>query len=87
MASIRVEDRLDGSSNFNNWKSSVMEILEVNDIDHYVTSVVEDPSSNVGRTAFKKNQAKARRIIYDLVKEHIIPVITPLKTAKECLDC
>ena len=46
MASIRVEDRLDGSSNFNNWKLRVMEILEEKDIDHYVTSVVEDPSSN-----------------------------------------
>ena len=86
MASIRVEDRLDGSSNFNNWKARVMAILEENDIDHNVTSVVEEPSSNAGRTTYKKNQAKARRIIYDSVKEHLIPVITPLKTTKECFD-
>ena len=83
MASIKAKDRLDGSSNFNNWIERVMEILEENGIDHYVTNVVEEPSSNVGRNAYKKNQAKARRIIYDSVKEHIMPVITPLKTNKE----
>ena len=65
MASIRTEDRLDGSSNFNNWKARVMAILEENDIDHYVTTVVVEPTTNAGRTVLKKNQAKARRIIYD----------------------
>ena len=57
--SIRPEDRLDGSSNFNNWKARLMAILEENDLDHYGTSVVEEPISNAGRTAFKRNQAKA----------------------------
>ena len=86
MASIRAEDRLDGSSNFNNWKARVMEILEENDIDHYVTSVVEEPSSNDRRSVYKKNQAKARRIIYDSVKKHLMLVITPFKIAKKFFD-
>ena len=86
MATIRVEDRLDGSSNFNNWKARLMAILEENDIDHYVTNMVEEPSSNAGRTAYKKNQAKARRIVYDSLKENLMLVITPLKIAKECFD-
>ena len=85
-STIRLEDRLDGSSNFNNWKARLMAILEEKDTDHYVTSVMEEPTSNAGRTAFKRNQAKARRIIYNLVKENLMPMITPLKTAKECLD-
>lgn len=55
MASIRHEDKLDGSSNVNNWKAVLVAILEENDIDHYVTSVVEELSSNVGRTTYKKN--------------------------------
>ena len=40
MASIRTEDKLKGSSNFNNWKARVIVILEENDIDHYVTTIV-----------------------------------------------
>ena len=86
MDSIRVEDRLDGSSNFNNWKARVIAILEENDIDHYVTVVVVKPTTNASRASFKRNQAKARRIIYDSMKEHIMPIITPLKTTKECFD-
>jgi hypothetical protein len=77
---------LDGSSNFNNWKARVIAILEENDLDNYVTIIVEEPTSNVGRASFKRNKAKARRIIYDSVKEHIMLIITPLKTAKECFD-
>ena len=48
MALIRTEDRLDGSSNFNNWKARVIAILEEHDIDHYVTTVVAEPTSSVG---------------------------------------
>ena len=51
-----------------------------------MTTVVAEPTSSVGRASFKRNQAKARRIIYDSVKEHIMPIITPLKIAKECFD-
>ena len=86
MASIWSKDRLDGSSNFNNWKARVIAILEENDIDHYVTTIVAEPTTNAGRASFKRNQAKARRIIYDSVKEHIMSIITPLKTTKECFD-
>ena len=47
-------------------------------------NTIEEPTSNAGRTVFKKKQAKARRIIYDLVKETLMPNVTSLKTAKEC---
>ena len=86
MASIRTEDKLDGSSKFNNWKARVIAILEEHDLDHYVTTVVAKLTTNTRQASFKRNQAKARRIIYDSVKEHIMPIITPLKTAKECFN-
>ena len=44
-----------------------MNILEEHDLDGYVTSVVEEPSSNARRTAPKKNQAKAKRFIFEFV--------------------
>ena len=68
MASVRLKDRFYGASILNNWKEIIMDILEENDIYHYMISVVEDTCRNVGRTAYKKNQEKARRIIYDYVK-------------------
>jgi hypothetical protein len=84
--SVRPEDRLEGASNFNVWKARVLNILEEYDLDNFVISTVEEPTTNAGRTTFKKNQAKAKRIIFDSVKDNIMPVIAPLKTAKECFD-
>ena len=51
-----------------------------------VFNTIEGPTSNAGRIAYKNKQAKARRIIYDSVKETLMPNITSLKTAKECFD-
>ena len=85
-ALVRVEDRLDGATNFNTLKDRVINILEELELDQCVTSVIEEPTSNSRRAAYKRNQAKAKRVIFDSVKYHLMPVITPLKTAKECFD-
>ena len=71
---------------YNSWKARLTTILEENDLDDMVFNTIEEPTSNAGRIAYKKKQAKARRIIYDSVKETLMPTITPLKNAKECFD-
>jgi hypothetical protein len=42
------------------WKLGIMNILQEHDLEQYVTSMMEEPTSNAGRVAFKKNQAKAK---------------------------
>ena len=84
--SFRPEDRLERSSNFNSWKARILATLEENDLDDLVINVVEEPTTNVGRAAFKRRQAKARMIIYNSIKDNLMLVITPLKAAKECFD-
>ena len=88
MASISLypKDRLEGTSNFNTWKVRAFNILEEHDLESFVTYAIEEPTTNAGRTNYKKNQAKAKRIIYDSVKDNLMSVITPLKTTKECFD-
>ena len=63
--SVKSEDRLEVASNFNAWKARVLNILEESDLDDLVTSVVEEPTTAQGRAAFKKKQAKAKRVIFD----------------------
>ena len=58
--SIRVEDRLEGATNFNVWKLCITNILQEHDLEQYVTIVVEEPTNNIGRMAFRKSQAKAK---------------------------
>ena len=77
---------MEGSSNFNNWKARIIAILEEHDLDQYVLIEVAEPTSAAGKASFKRKQGKARRIIYDSVKENIMSIITPLTTAKECYD-
>jgi len=63
-----------------------LNILEENDFDGFVTGVVEDPNSNAGRANFKKNQIKAKRVIFYSVKDNIMPILASLKVVKECFD-
>lgn len=51
-----------------------------------MTSVVEEPPTNARRATYKRNQSKAKRVIFNSLKDHLMPVTTPLKTVKECFD-
>ena len=84
--SVRTKDQIEGTSNFNTWKARVINILEAHDLDSFVTSVIEDPTTILIRTHYKNNQAKEKRIIYDSMKDNLVLVITPLKTKNECFE-
>ena len=62
--SVRAEDRLEGASNFNVWKLRIMNILQELELDHFMTTLVEEPTINFGRAAFRRNQSKAKRVIF-----------------------
>ena len=83
---FRSKEKLYGSTKYNSWKARLTAILEENDLDDIVFNVIEEPTSNASRIAYKRKQGKARRIIYGSVKETMMPNITTLKTAKECFD-
>jgi hypothetical protein len=51
-----------------------------------VTTVVEEPMNNAEREAFRKSQEKSKRIIFDSVKDIIIPAMTSLMVVKDCMD-
>jgi hypothetical protein len=51
-----------------------------------VTTVVEEPTNNAGREAFRKSEANAKRIIFHSVKDSIMPAMTSLMTVKYCMD-
>ena len=60
---FRPEEKLQGSTNYNSWKARLTAILEENDLDDVVFYTIQEPTSNACKTAFKKKQAKDRRII------------------------
>ena len=84
--SVKAEDRLVGAANFNAWKYRIINILEENDLEDYITREIEEPTTNTARAAYKRKQTKAKRIIFDSIKDNMMPLIGHLRTAKECFD-
>jgi hypothetical protein len=86
-ACIRFEDRLDGISNYLQWKVRMSVVLRENKIWNYVSSVVVAPTADhVALDLHEIKEAKAQRIILDEVKDHLIPHLAEKKTAKEMGD-
>ena len=75
MASIglRVEDKLDGGGNWTSWRARIVLLLEEYEIWEIVETVVVVPTTPISLAEFKKKNIKAKQIILDSVKDHIIP--------------
>ena len=50
---FKPEEKLSGSANFNSWKARLTAILDENDLDDIVLNVIEEPTTNAGRLAYK----------------------------------
>jgi hypothetical protein len=86
-ASIRYEDRLDGISNYLQWKVCLSVVLKENKIYNYVSSVVAAPAADpISLDLHEVKEAKSQRIILDGVKDHLIPHLVEKTTAKEMWD-
>lgn len=86
VTSVRVEDRLDGASNFSSWKSRLTLVLEENDILSYMEEEVPEPQKESEKFLWKRNQTKARKIVVDSLKNHLVLHVSELKTAKAMFD-
>ena len=86
MNSVKVEDRFDGASNFNSWKSRVLIILEDNFILRFVNGKVPKPKEEEDKSQWKKSDAKARSMLIDFVQDCLIPQISQKKTTKKMFD-
>jgi hypothetical protein len=81
--SFRVEDRLEGATNFRAWKIKLLLILEENDLLDYINQDIPEPVEDEEKVKHKKKEVMTRRILVDSVREHLIPHIAELKTAKK----
>jgi hypothetical protein len=82
-AGLRVEDRLDGASNFYPWRERISLVLEENGLLEIAEGKVAAPADPVQLASHAKKDVKARRILVDGVKDHIIPHLSGKKTTRE----
>lgn len=80
---VRVEDRLEGSINFYSWKIRITTILEELELENFIEKDMPIPEDEIEKATWKRRNNKAKKIIVDSVKEHILPSIENLKKAFE----
>ena len=55
-------------------------------MDTYISGEVLVPEGDEAKVLHKKNLVKAKKIIVDSIKDHLIPQVSSLKTPKEIFD-
>ena len=83
---VKPKHMLQGSSNFSAWKTRITNTFVEFDLDDLVTRDLEEPTAGAAKPAFRKKQAKAKRLISESIKDSMMPLLQPLATAKECMN-
>ena len=63
-----------------------MLILEDHDLEGYIKEEVKEPKGDEEKSKHKKDMIKAKRIIVDSIKDHLIPQVSSKNTPKEMFD-
>ena len=78
---LRDQGRLEGASNYVIWKTRILVVLEEYDLKAYVKSVVVVPTKNDQKKKYKDEQGKAKRLILDGVRDHVVSHLQDKDTA------
>ena len=57
--------------------------LEENDLLKFLNEKVQEPEAEEDKSHWKKSYARARRILVDSVRDHLVPQILRKKTTKK----
>lgn len=83
---LRDQDRLEGASNYVIWKARISCLLDEHDLKAYVDIVVVVPVDADPLKKYKIEIAKAKRLILDGVRDHVVCHIVGKGTAKVMWD-
>ena len=72
---VKPEHMLQGSSNFAAWKARILNTFVEFDLDDLVTRNLEEPIAVTARAAYRKKQAKAKRLIFESIKDSMMPLV------------
>jgi hypothetical protein len=85
-ASTKLIDKLKGVDNFRAWKYRIALILKENDLAKFIKENVPEPAEDAAKAKNKKDMVRAKRIIADSIKDHLIPQVSSKNTPKEMFD-
>ena len=68
-----LDENIEGDDNFQAWKYRISLVLEENELDSYISGEVLVSEGDEPKALHKKNLIKAKRIISESIKDHLIP--------------
>ena len=63
-----------------------MLILKEHDLERFIEADIPELEGDKAKAKHKKNLIKAKRIVADSIKDHLIPHVPSLRTPKEMFD-
>ena len=69
----KLDEKFEGANNSWAWKYRISLALEENELDSYISEEVPVLEGDEAKALDKKNLIKAKRIIADSIKDHLIP--------------
>jgi hypothetical protein len=85
-ASTKLVDKLEGVDNFRAWKYRIALILEENDLARFIKENVPERADATTIAKYQKDMVRAKRIIADSIKDHLIPQVSSKNTPKKMFD-
>ena len=85
-ASTKLFDKLEGVDNLCDWKYRIALILEENDLTRFIKEDVPEPIDDEAKEKHQKDTVRAKRIIADSIKDHLIPQVASKNTPKDMFD-
>ena len=83
---LRDHDRLDRKSNFVVWKARILSILDRYRIKDFALKTIAIPVDPAENEKYEEAMARAKCIILDGVKDHVVPHIVEKDTTNEMWD-
>jgi hypothetical protein len=81
-ARTKLVDKLKRVEKFHTWKYRIGLILEENDLERSIKEDVLEPTDAATKEKHQKDTVRAKRIIADSIKDHLIPQVSSKKTTK-----
>jgi hypothetical protein len=78
-----VEDRIDGSSNFNSWNSRLQVTLKEYEILSLIQNTLPKTTTDEEKEIRREEYVNARELLIYSVRDHLLLLITNLKTSYE----
>ena len=74
---------MDGASNFVVWKAKILSVLDKNHVKHFALKTIAVPVDPADNDRYEEAMARAKSIILDKVKDHIVQHIAEKNTTRQ----